>query len=424
MQQPLRYGLVETILDSEQLGTQPDLDSAALMAALTPEVKRVALLTEAFLPKVDGVTRTALLTIKYLESTGREVIVFAPSPALPSISRTRIIGIPSLWLPMYAETRVAPPYPPMLRQLRDFQPDLIHLFSPFGLGMMGMFAGEHLNVPVIANYQTDLPAYTRTYGFGFLHNLFVGVLRFIHNGSTLTLAPSQATLRELQSWGFKRLRLWERGIDTQRFSPKRRSDIWRSKLLAGRDPSRMLVLYVGRMAKEKHLETLIDIARDPSLALTLVGGGNYMEEAQQALAGTDAHFTGYLIGNDLAAAYAAADVFVFPGPEETFGQVVLEAMASGLPAVVADRGGPATLVKDGVNGFICPTDDSAAFAERARQLARDPARRRSMSAAARKFAEQRPWLSIMRQMESYYGEAVRLHQRMNHQRIITQQGKP
>jgi glycosyltransferase involved in cell wall biosynthesis len=285
--------------------------------------------------------------------------------------------------------------------------------------MMGMIAGERLNVPVIANYQTDLPAYTRTYGFGCLHSTFVGALRFIHNGSTLTLAPSRATLKELRSWGFKRLRLWERGIDTQRFSPKRRSEAWRAKLLNGRDPSRLLVLYVGRMAKEKHLETLIDIARDPDVALTLVGGGNYLPEVQSALAGTDAHFTGYLIGNDLAAAYAAADVFVFPGPEETFGQVVLEAMASGLPVIVADRGGPATMVQDGYTGFVCPTDNCAAFAGRVRLLARDPVLRRKLGTAARKVAEQRPWMSIMRQMESYYGEAVRLHARLKRLRTST-----
>src|SRR5689334_12657516 len=283
----MRQDLLETVLNSESI------DTAALpLHEITPAVKRVALLTEAFLPKVDGVSRTALLTIKYLESTGREVIVFAPAPAPARISRTPIYAIPSLWLPFYPETRVAPPWPFMLRRLKQFNPDLIHLFSPFALGTMGMIAGERLNVPVIANYQTDLPAYTLSYGFPFLWSTFVGLLRFIHNGSTLTLAPSRATLHELRQWGFHRVRLWERGVDTQRFSPDRRTTTWRDRLLAGRDPARLLVLYVGRMAKEKHLETLQNIARDPRFALTLVGGGNYRPELEKAFAGGDVNFTG------------------------------------------------------------------------------------------------------------------------------------
>lgn len=406
--------LLETVLSTESI------DASTLSPAeITSSVKKVAILTEAFLPKIDGVSRTALLTIKYLESTGREVIVFAPSPAPARISRTPIYAIPSLWLPFYTETRVAPPWPFMLRRLRDFNPDIIHLFSPFSLGVMGMVAADILRKPVIANYQTDLPAYVQTYGFHVLRPTFINLLRFIHNGCHLTLAPSQATLCELREWGFRRLRLWERGVDTQRFTPERRSDEWRSRLLAGRDPSRLIVLYVGRMAKEKHLETLIDIAHDPDVALTLVGGGNYQPEIQQAFAGSDAHFTGYLIGDDLANAFAAADVFVFPGPEETFGQVVLEAMASGLPVIVADRGGPATIVQHGRTGFVCPTDDSATFAERVRLLRDDPSLRAEMAQAARQHATQRPWLSIMCQLETYYAEALTSHERLLHWRYFS-----
>ncbi|MEP7289600.1 MAG: glycosyltransferase family 1 protein [Chloroflexota bacterium] len=405
--------MLDAILSSESIDT-----SALPSSAITPAVKRVAILTEAFLPKVDGVSRTALLTIKYLESTGRELIVFAPAPAPAMISHTPIYGIPSLWLPFYAETRVAPPWPFMLSRLREFAPDVIHLFSPFSLGMMGMIAGDLLNIPVIANYQTDLPAYARTYGYSFLQSTFIDILRFIHNGCDLTLAPSRATLSELRNWGFHRLRLWERGIDTERFTPARRSAEWRSRLLAGRDPSRLLVLYVGRMAKEKHLNTLCKIAQDPRVALTLVGGGNYQPEIEQAFSGSDAHFTGYLVGDDLANAFAAADVFVFPGPEETFGQVVLEAMASGLPTIVTDRGGPATLVRDGFNGYICPVDDSAAFADRVRCLHDTPDLRRRMAYGARQTAECRPWLEIMRQMEQYYAEALQLHDRLTRWRKV------
>src|SRR5215813_11931042 len=176
MLQQMPLDLLETVLSSESI------DASSLPAEeIASSVKKVAILTEAFLPKIDGVSRTALLTIKYLESTGREVIVFAPSPAPSLISRTPIYGIPSLWLPFYTETRVAPPWPFMLNRLRVFNPDMIHLFSPFSLGVMGMVAADVLRKPVIANYQTDLPAYVQTYGFTALRPTFINLLRFIHN---------------------------------------------------------------------------------------------------------------------------------------------------------------------------------------------------------------------------------------------------
>jgi phosphatidylinositol alpha 1,6-mannosyltransferase len=403
--------LLDKVLASESI------DTAALSPAeITTAVKRVAIFTEAFLPKVDGVSRTALLTIRYLESTGRDLMVFAPAPTLSRISHTPVVGVPSLWLPFYSETRAAPPWLPLLPRLRAFKPDLIHLFSPFGLGAMGMLAGGWLHKPVIANYQTDVPAYALDYGYRFLWSTVVGALRFIHNGCHLTLAPSRATMAELKSWGFRRVRLWERGVDTARFNPARRSEVWRKRLLAGRDRDRLLALYVGRMAKEKHLETLHDIACEPDVALTLVGGGNYLPEMRRVMADTDTHFTGYLTGDDLADAFAAADVFVFPGPTETFGQVVLEAMASGLPVIVTNRGGPQTLVEDGISGYVCPVDDAAAFADRVRRLCSDPSLQQRMGQAARRSAEHRPWIGIMRQLEQYYAEAVNLHRRLHNSR--------
>src|SRR5258708_13780940 len=212
----MQQALLETVLHSESI------DTTSLMPGdISRAVRKVAIFTEAFLPKVDGVSRTALLTIKYLEQTGREVIVFAPAPAPRQISNTPIVSIPSLWLPFYPETRVAPPWPLVLPRLRAFQPDLIHLFSPFSLGTIGMMAGGWLDVPVIANYQTDLPAYARSYGYTFLSSTFLTLLRYIHDGCTLTLAPSKAPLCELRGWGFGRRPLCRPGLDTPRLHPPR-----------------------------------------------------------------------------------------------------------------------------------------------------------------------------------------------------------
>lgn len=383
-------------------------------------IQRVAVFAEAFLPKIDGVSRSALLTVRYLRATGRAVIVFAPSPCVPSIDGVPVIAVPSLPMPYYPESRVAPVWPPALRPLRAFRPDLIHLFSPFGLGTLGMLAGSWLGAPVIANYQTDLPAYSTTYGFGALRGLIIEALAWLHNGCTLTLAPTEAAIGELRRWGFRRLRRWERGIDLSRFHPDRRTTEWGARLRNGRDPARAVALYVGRLAPDKHLTALLPLAADPGIALTIIGEGSHRGALEAAFAGTDAFFMGALVGEDLARAFAAADMFVFPGPEETFGQAVLEAMASGLPAIVTERGGPASLVRDGVSGFVVPVDDGAQFVDRARRLGVEPSARLAMGRAARAAAEGRPWLAIMNQLEHHYTEAAALYARRERLRRYAQ----
>jgi len=393
---------VDVLLDSEWVEPDPGSSRAP--------IQRVALLTEAFLPKVDGVSRSALLTTRYLQASGREVLIIAPHPAIAAVGPSRVVALPSLPLPAVPETRVTLPAS-LLRTLHHFQPDMIHLFSPAALGAFGMLAAARLGVPCIANYQSDIPAYAQSYGWPGLRQIFTAALRFIHNGCTLTLVPSPSTLAELRGWGFKRLRSWERGVHLERFNPAHRSPQWRAKLLAGRSPDRLIALYVGRLAQDKHIETLRALAARPEIALTLIGEGSYRAALERHFAGTDALFMGPAYGADLASAYASADVFVFAGPEETFGQVVLEALASGLPAVVAARGGPKDLIRDGATGFICAVDDSAAFAERVAWLATNPEQRAAMGRAARESALTRTWPRVMAQLEGYYAEALALHAR-------------
>ncbi len=393
---------VDVLLESEWV--EPDSGSPRA------PIQRVALLTEAFLPKVDGVSRSALLTTRYLQASGREVLIIAPRPAIAAVGPSRVVAVPALPLPAVPETRVTLPVP-LMRTLRHFQPDIIHLFSPAALGAFGMLAAARLGVPCIANYQSDIPAYAQSYGWPGLRQMFTAALRFIHNGCTLTLAPSPSTLAELRAWGFKRLRSWERGVHLDRFNPAQRSPEWRAKLLAGRAPNRLIALYVGRLAHDKHIETLRALAVRPEIALTLIGEGSHRAALERHFAGTDALFMGPAYGADLASAYASADVFIFAGPEETFGQVVLEALASGLPAVVAARGGPKDLIRDGETGFICAVDDGAAFAERVAWLAVNPERRAAMGRSARESALMRTWPRVMAQLEGYYAEALTLQQR-------------
>ena len=397
------------MLDYETIGGLPD--SIDPTGDRLP--RRVAIFAEAFLPKIDGVSRSALLTLRYLRGTGRDVAIFAPSTSISQIDGIAVQRLPSIPLPFYPEVQVTVPMPPALirtiDQVRRFRPDVIHLFSPAMLGMYGMIAGAVLRIPVVANYQTDLPGYMHTYGFKALHTATIAGLRSLHNACTLTLAPSPIIRSQLHQRGFQRVRVWERGVDLIRFDPAHHQPAWRNRLLAGRDPARSIVLYVGRLAHDKHLPTLLHLAHNPNLALTIIGDGPIRAVLEAQFAGTDTRFMGALYGDDLANAYAAADLFAFPGSEETFGQVVLEAMASGLPVIVPDQGGAQTLVRHGENGFICPTDHGESFATCAAHLHADPDWRQRIGHSARETAAQRPWLSIMQRLDRYYDEAITRH---------------
>jgi phosphatidylinositol alpha 1,6-mannosyltransferase len=376
-------------------------------------VQRVAVLAEAFLPKIDGVSRTAYLTVRYLQETGREVLIFAPDSAVPAVGQSEVVALPSVSMPRAEETRAALPSLTIARRISEFRPDAVMMFSPAIMSVTGMAMARHLKIPAIAVYQTDLPGYMEHYGFPLFASPVRRWLRYIHNGCHLTLAPSRKVRDELRAYHFKRLRLWGRGVDIDLYQPAKRTADMRARLLGGRDEKSLLCVYVGRLANEKCVHMLRQVAATPGVALTIVGDGTLREELEQQFAGTGTVFTGYMVGDELAQAFASADVFFFPGAQETFGQVVQEAMASGLPSVVTNRGGVSGLVEDGITGIICDHDE-AAFARAAITLRDNPALRQQMSLTARQLAEQRPWSAVMGQLEDYLTEAYLMNQRFGH----------
>ena len=381
-------------------------------------IKRVAIFAESFLPKVDGVSKTAYLTTRYLQATGREVLVFAPDIAPTHLGPSKVIPMPSIGVRLAPETRIALPNIRINHHLEEFQPDLIHLFSPALLSVSGMLAGRRRRIPVLANYQTDIPTYANHYGLSLFAHVSRDWLRFIHNRSHLTLVPSNHTINQLQKAGYKRLKRWARGVNTTHFTPERRSHEWRNRLINGRDPNSLIVIYVGRLANEKRIDLLLQTARTPGIALTIIGDGARRDELETLFAGTGTHFMGYLFGEDLANAYASADLFMFPSPSETFGQVVQEAMASGLPAVVINQGGVVDLIQEGETGYICPSEQ-AAFAAAAERLRDNNDLRRKVAHQARQYAEAHPWSAIMAQLEAYYAEAYTMNKRvLKQQRLV------
>ena len=375
-------------------------------------VRRVALVAESFLPKVDGVSKTAYLTLRYLQQTGRDVLVLAPTTAPPAVGESRVVRLPSFGPRFYPESRLALPVPLISRELEQFQPDLIHIFSPALASTRVVAHARYWRIPLVATYQTDLPAYARYYGLGLIARPVQWWLRDEHRRATLTLTPSPTTAGQLRAEGYRRLRPWARGVQSSHFHPGRRNGAMRARLLGGPNPNALLCLYVGRLSPEKRVDLLLDLARTPGIALTIVGDGPKRGELERQFAATGAVFTGYLHGDELAEAYASADVFAFPGVTETFGQVVQEAQASGLPVLTVDRGGVRDLVQTGVDGFVLPPD-SRAFAQAAVTLRDAPDLRTRMSAAARQRAEGSPWEVILGQLEGHYREAAALMARYN-----------
>ncbi|MCX7841324.1 MAG: glycosyltransferase family 1 protein, partial [Anaerolineae bacterium] len=300
---------------------------------------RIALFTETFLPKVDGVVNTLCHLLDYFAECGYASLLFAPEGAPARYAQTNIVTWKGIRFPLYPELQIVPPLVDPLPQLSEFQPDLVHLVNPVSLGLAGLRAARHLRVPVVASYQTDIPGFARRWGLGLFAEPLLWYLRWLHNQCDLNLTPSRFTQCELIAVGYQRVKVWKRGVDTAHYRPDRRSSEWRWRLSGGH-PAAPLLLYVGRLAPEKRVEWLWSVLHAlPQARLAIVGDGPLRPSLEKLFAGTPTVFTGYLRGDDLANAYAAADVFVFPSPNETLGNVVLEAMASGLPVVAPRSGG-------------------------------------------------------------------------------------
>jgi glycosyltransferase involved in cell wall biosynthesis len=370
---------------------------------------RIAFFSETFLPKWDGVANTMCHLLEHLAKRGHESLMFAPIGAPDQYAATPIIGLPSFPCPFYADLKLVAPTPELGHQVLDFQPDIIHLVNPALMALAGLKRAQALNVPVLMSYHTDLPGYTRNYGISWLCEPAWTYFRWLHNQADLNVSPSRYTRDELLANGFKRVEIWGRGVDTEQFNPAHRNQAMRERLSNGR-PQDPLLLYVGRLATEKSLEILrpvLDVVPEANLAF--VGGGPLRAELEQLFTGKNVHFTGYLQGRELAEAYAAADLFLFPSTSETFGNVVLEAMASGLPVLAANAGGPVDHVHAGRNGYLFPGGDSQNLATRIRWLLGDPDNLALLGAGARAYAKTQTWESIHDSLLDKYEALVAAH---------------
>lgn len=363
---------------------------------------RIAIVAESFLPKVDGIVNTLCRLLEYLDRQGHEALVLAPSGAPSRFAGHRVIGLPALPMPFYPELRVALPTPAALKALLDFQPDLVHLANPMLNSLVAGALARARGLPVVASYHTDVPGFARRWGLGPLVPLVWAGMRLTHRDAQINLCPSRATAAELSQHGFGSIAIWGRGVDARRFHPERRSEAWRIRLSDGQ-PERPLLLYVGRLSPEKRVDWIAPLLEArPEIRLAIVGDGPARGELERRFDGLPAHFCGYLRGDDLAAAYASADFFVFPGANETLGNVVLEAMASGLPVVAPAAGGVLEHVRSGETGLLFEADDIHGLVASAIRLLDAPQQVEELAAGARRHAESCTWDAVMEDLLGHY----------------------
>ncbi|MCC5650290.1 glycosyltransferase family 1 protein [Nostoc sp. XA013] len=368
---------------------------------------RIALFTETFLPKVDGIVTRLRHTVDHLQRSGNQVLVIAPDGGITEHKGAKVYGVTGFPLPLYPELKMALPRPAIGYALEEFKPDIIHVVNPAVLGLSGIFYSKILKIPLVASYHTHLPQYLQHYGLGMLEGFLWELLKGAHNQAALNLCTSTAMVEELTAHGIERVDLWQRGVDTELFHPDLASVEMRSRL-SKNHPESPLLLYVGRLSAEKEIERIKPILEAiPEARLALVGDGPHREALQKHFAGTNTYFVGYLMGQELGSAFASADAFIFPSRTETLGLVLLEAMAAGCPVVAARSGGIPDIVTDGVNGYLFePTADVQGALAATLRLLEQKQQRDIIRQNARQEAEIWGWPSATKQLQDYYQKVI------------------
>ena len=371
---------------------------------------RIALLTEVFLPKIDGVVTRTTRHLDQLAELGHEVLIFAPGNPPERYAGFEIVPIPSRSLKVYPEVMHGMMGPRAFRRLREFDPDIVHAVNPiWTAGWSTLIAARRY--PVIASFHTDVPEYCMKLGIPWVKPIAEWGLRTFHGRAGLNLVTSGPMMEKAADYGIDNVRLWPKAVDTESFTPEARTRKMRN-LLSDGHPDDPLIIFVGRISAEKSVERCFPIVdevrkRVPNARLAFVGEGPLYDELRSNPPDW-ATFTGYLSGADLHAAYASGDVLLFPSTTETLGFAALEAFASGVPAVAANAGGLPFVVADGDTGILVdPQAPDTAWAEPIEHLLTQPELRERMSAAGRAEAGRWTWRASSETVLGYYDEVIR-----------------
>lgn len=372
-------------------------------------VLRVLIVTESFLPQVNGVTNSVCRVLEQLQALGHTADVIAPTGpdfyAGATIHRVRGVDLPgydgfSLGLASWRQMR---------NIIKQLAPDVLHVASPVILGYAAIRAANSLQIPVVSIYQTDMVGLAYQYRMRGAATLVQHRMRRMHMQSDLNLVPSMASFDQLEDLGIPRLRFWPRGIDTTRFTPDNRDEALHSQLRrkSGHpEPAggEVLVGYVGRLAKEKDLHHLLHLQDIPGIRLVMIGDGPEQEDLQRLL--PDALFVGAKYDDELTTLIATLDIFIHPGAKETFCQAVQEGLASGVPAVGPAAGGLKDRICHGVNGLHYDHQDVAGMRAAVARLAGDATLRHRMGTVAREAIMDRSWGKVTEQLISHYRDAI------------------
>lgn len=367
-------------------------------------VMRIAIVTEAFLPQVNGVTNSVLRLLEFSKSQGHDVLIIAPeSEGAPSqYLGYKIKHVPSIsmkkFIPLGVPTKMLEPL------LEGFAPDVIHLASPIFLGHYVTKIAKRMQIPTVSVYQTDIAGFARHYGLTIAHSSLWRWISRIHQNSDMTLAPSQWSCRELEANGVKNVRLWKRGVNLENFQPMRRDHALRDEL--SKKGRKTIVGYVGRLANEKRIDDLSILDAQPDIQIVIVGIGPAESKLKRSL--PNAHFVGYQSGLNLAKYVASFDLFVHTGKHETFCQSIQEALASGVPVIGPNSGGPVDLITHGKTGLLIDTAQPLELLAAVNVLRRT-SNYQEMRVAAREAVLHRTWNYINSQLMAHYQDAIALH---------------
>jgi glycosyltransferase involved in cell wall biosynthesis len=369
---------------------------------------RIAYITETYPPDINGVAMTVAKTVETLRSRGHELQLIRPRNATDPAGRGPdpmqeflVRGAP---IPLYKQLKLGLPAKRALIQLWSRRrPDLVHIATEGPLGWSALQAARKLKLPVCTDFRTNFHAYSQYYGLGWLKGAIFSYMKKFHNMAQCTMVPTQDTFEQLHSMGFERLQVVARGVDTQLYSPERRSDALRTQW--GASTQTLVLLSIGRLAAEKNLDLVVESyqkirAAVPDCKLVFVGDGPYRATLEAKC--PDAVFAGFRTGIDLAQHYASADVFLFPSLTETFGNVTLEAMSSGLPVVAFEHAAAKELIVSEMHGLLADAHVPHQFVSQALKMATTPALRLHLQSHVRARAMEMGWSSIMEKLESVY----------------------
>ncbi|MEN9751214.1 MAG: hypothetical protein RLZZ600_261 [Actinomycetota bacterium] len=373
---------------------------------------RVAIVTESFLPSVNGVTNSVIKILESLKAEGHEAIIIAPTSPVDEYLGFPIIKTTNF---RFKSFPVALPLINMTSIIRSFKPDVVHVASPFLLGRQALAVSRRLSIPCVAVYQTDIAGYTSRYGLGLLAAAGRRVVKDIHQLADITLAPTNETARYLREIGVTRVAVWGRGVDTSLYYPQRRTSTATHKLRDRIAPNHELVVgFVGRIAPEKQVARFSEMFGLKNAVFLIVGDGPQRQSLESEFAGHPVTFTGELHGEELATAYAAMDVFVHCGEEETFGQTIQEALASGVPVVAPASGGPKALINSGENGFLVDPREPRAYRKAVKKILKHADVRHEMRVNARASVVGKSWKSNNAKLFKHYAGLIGIEYDLAH----------